>query len=727
MAGRFGGREHGGHFLIVKQSKTVSAGFSPEIQALRALAVMSVVVFHFWPLRITGGYVGVDVFFVISGFLITGQLVREYQRSGTLDLVRFWARRIRRLFPAALLVLLVTLGVAVALLPVQRWQQVVTQFWACLALIQNWVLGYSAINYFNADTNVSPLQHYWSLSVEEQFYLVWPVLLLVVVIVTRRFGKGRALRAFVVAAVVIGIASFVWSIIETEASQSFAYFSTLTHVWEFVAGGILAVAATRVRTIIQSNRLLRHPVVLGLALVGGALLIVASDFHFTASTLFPGWIAIIPVIGTLAVLVVSIVGAPGVLHKIVSFRPITWTGDISYSLYLWHWPIIVFAPVIFGKLIPLRVSLPLLALAFALAWLTKILVEDPIRLGKLARVRPLYSYAVGAALVILSVVISLVPYQNFQGQVATAAALSQKLETQSLDVNANCFGANAVLNAPAGGCPESHQISAAQSHVSQWLEFIPPPSNGDWAATWSGCPTANSAKLAPCYFGPSDAKFNVAVVGDSHGFQWANAILPLAQKNKWRLSINWFAGCGILEPGPDIGHIGDGEDSPTCVAWEKAALNHVVSDPKINVVVMSAFTQKFTHGGAPIMSGIQQGYKDAFTRILDAGKQVIVVADTPLPQKNVPECLAASNVKDDPCTTPLSFALNDDPMVDAAKAIHNPSIHVVDLHSVFCDTICHSVVGGIPAYKDGHHLTTPFLETLTPVFEPLLDKMVRTQ
>jgi hypothetical protein len=323
----------------------------------------------------------------------------------------------------------------------------------------------------------------------------------------------------------------------------------------------------------------------------------------------------------------------------------------------------------------------------------------------------------------VSVVISLFPYQNFQGQVAAAAALSQKLEAQSVSVEANCFAASAVLNPPAGGCPQSHQISAAQSQVSQWLEFIPPPSNGDWEATWASCKSANSPKLSPCNYGPADAGFNIAVVGDSHGFEWANAVLPLAQKNKWGLSINWSAGCGILEPGPDIGHIGDSEDSASCTAWEKSAINHIVTDPKINVVVMSAFTQKFTHGGSPIMSGIQQGYKDAFTRILASGKQIIVVADTPLPKENVPECLAATKVTIDPCTTPLSYALNDDPMTDAAKSISNPNIQVVDLHSVFCDTVCHSVVGGVPAYKDGHHLTTPFLQTLAPVFAPLLDKM----
>jgi peptidoglycan/LPS O-acetylase OafA/YrhL len=704
------------------RKNTVSAGFSPEIQALRALAVLSVVLFHLWPVQLTGGYVGVDVFFVISGFLITGHLLREFERSGRIDLVRFWGRRIRRLFPAALLVLLVTLAASVAFLPVQRWQQVITQFWACLGLVQNWVLGFSAINYFNTDTNVSPLQHYWSLSVEEQFYLVWPVLLLVVILITRRFATGRARRVFVILAGVIGLASFGWSIVETNASQAFAYFSTLTHVWEFVAGGILAVAAVHVRTFIRSNRALQHPVVLGAALVVGVLAIVGSDIRFNASTLFPGWIAIIPVFGTLLVLVVSIVGAPGVLHRIVSFRPITWTGDISYSLYLWHWPLIVLAPAVLGATIGTPVKVGLLAIAFVLAWLTKILVEDPVRLGKLSRVKPVWSYAVGAIAIVACVAASIVPYQHFQAQVTSATALSKQLEAEHTTVAANCYAANAVLNAPANGCPDSHVISSQESEVSQWLGFIPDPTSGVWSASWASCPSATSAVLQTCRFGPDDAKFNVAVVGDSHGFQWANAVLPLAQKNNWGLSIDWFAGCGILEPGHDIGHIGDGEDGASCRAWEKSAISHLASDPNINVVVMSAFTQKLTHGGSPNFSGIRQGYKDAFDAILASGKRIIVVADTPLPRTNVPECLAATKTKTDPCTTPITYALHDDPMVDAARLEGSANIHVVDLHSVFCDTVCHSIVGGVPAYKDGHHLTTPFLQSLTPVFEPFMSE-----
>jgi hypothetical protein len=262
--------------------------------------------------------------------------------------------------------------------------------------------------------------------------------------------------------------------------------------------------------------------------------------------------------------------------------------------------------------------------------------------------------------------------------------------------------------------------------VSEWLGLIPDPSAGQWSANWTTCPTARSAELAPCNFGPANAKLNIAVVGDSHGFEWGDAILPLAQRNQWHASINWFAGCGILAPGPDIGHIGDGENGPGCIAWENSIIQNLVSDRSVDVVVMSSFTQKFTHGGSPNMAGIRTAYANAFNEILASGKHIIVVADTPEPQSNVPDCLAQTKVAVDPCVTPVSFALHEDPMADAARSITSSNIQVVDLHALFCDTVCHSVIGGVPAYKDGQHLSAPFLVSLAPVFDPLLSALART-
>lgn len=704
----------------------VTAGFSPEIQALRGLAVASVVVFHFWPNLLPGGYVGVDVFFVISGYLITAHLLREVERTGTVDLRSFWARRIRRLFPAALLVLGATLLAAVILLPIQRWQQIVTQFWSCLALVQNWVLGYSATNYFNADTDVSPLQHYWSLSVEEQFYLVWPLLMLVAALVARRFAAGRVRRIIAVVGIVLGVASFAWSIYDTNAEQTFAYFSTLTHVWEFVAGGVLAMLAGRIASLARNHPAVGHPVSLGAVLVIGLLLIVVSDFTFSGATLFPGWIAIIPVVGAVLIMAVSVVGAPGPLRSIVAFRPVTFVGDISYSLYLWHWPIIVFAPVVLGSALLWQAKLALLALSVLLAWLTKLAVEDPVRRGVLSRTGPNWSYAAGATAIVIAVAVSLVPYSNFQQQLNAATASEVSLLTEAHSSSTDCFAARAVLPGAPDSCPESHVLDPRQAQVAPWLPYIASSVKSRyWSVDWTSCPSATGSTLLPCTFGPRNADLSIAVVGDSHGFQWANAILPVAQQRHWSVEVNWEAGCGFLQPGPDLGDTNDTESSPSCVNWEKSAIKHLITEKSIDVVVVSSFTQKFAHGGSPNLAAIQRGYSNSFKALLKAGKKVVVVADTALPKTNVPNCLASTKVIVDPCTTSTKYAIHDDPMEDAATALSNPNIQVVDVNSLICDTVCHSVVGGVPVYQDAHHLSTLFLQSLAPVFDKRLTAIAK--
>ena len=269
--------------------------YRPEVQGLRALAVGLVVLYHLWPDRLTGGYVGVDVFFVISGYLITSHLQRELQATGSIQLKRFWARRIRRLLPASLLVLAVSAVGVVALLPATVWMQSARQIGAAALYVQNWALAGDAVDYMAADNVPTVAQHYWSLSVEEQFYLVWPVLILVLARWSwrsrgRRAAPGRGM--LVPGLVVLALASLAWSVVATATDRSAAYFVTPTRVWEFAAGALLAL--------------------LGVARLGpsrGAGLALGRagrDRRVRAAVrrrhAFPGWIALVPVLGTVAVI-----------------------------------------------------------------------------------------------------------------------------------------------------------------------------------------------------------------------------------------------------------------------------------------------------------------------------------------------------------------------------------------------------------------------------------------
>src|SRR5918997_4806937 len=340
------------------------SGVRPEIQALRAIAVLTVVLYHVWPEAMPGGFVGVDVFFAISGFLITAHLVREVDRTGTLSLWQFWARRARRLLPAALLTLFVCAVATIALVPQLYWQQFLTEIGTSTAYVQNWQLASDAVDYLGADNRPSPVQHFWSLSAEEQFYVLWPLLIIV--------AAWTARRRLAIAGVLLTVTglSLWYSISETAANPAAAYFVTPTRAWEFGAGGLLALIGTRARLPDGVRALLSWA---GL----GAVAYAAAAYG--TETAFPGSAAVVPIVGTLAVIHAGMPAARWAPSRILAIRPAQFLGDISYSVYLWHWPLLVFAPFVFANpgLTETRIAVPLLTIL--LAWITKVLVEDPVR------------------------------------------------------------------------------------------------------------------------------------------------------------------------------------------------------------------------------------------------------------------------------------------------------------------------------------------------------------
>src|SRR4051794_20249721 len=307
----------------------------PEIQALRALAVSLVIAAHIWPDLVPGGYVGVDVFFAVSGFLITSMLVEELVGSGRIALTAFWARRARRILPAALVTLLACAVGTMLLVPTHRWDAFLTEIATSAAYVENWQLAHAAVDYFAKADGISPVQHYWSLSVEEQFYLVWPLLLLAAVGVTHGRSARVRLGALAAAMGVLTAASLAWSILHTPADPEAAYFVTPTRAWEFGAGGVLALLP----------QLGRSPAAARAALSWlGLVAIVVAGFAYGPQTIFPGSAALLPVLGALAVIRA---GAP--YHRLAPTRllsrpAIQRTGDLSYSLYLWHWPLLVLLP-----------------------------------------------------------------------------------------------------------------------------------------------------------------------------------------------------------------------------------------------------------------------------------------------------------------------------------------------------------------------------------------------
>ncbi|MEV6703587.1 acyltransferase, partial [Streptomyces sp. NPDC051453] len=337
----------------------------PDIQGLRALAVTLVVLGHAGVTRLSGGYVGVDVFFVISGFLITSSLLRELSATDRISIRAFYARRALRLLPASALVVLVTLAGSWLFLSKVRFAEYMSDAFASALYAVNFRLAATGTDYLAEGSPPSPFQHFWSLAVEEQFYLLWPLLLLL----GRRLSRRR--RALLATPLVaLCVVSFGLSVHVTGRSAPWAYFGSHTRAWELGAGALVALALLRPP---------RLPAGVAVAMTwAGLACVIAAALRFDADTPFPGTAAVVPVVGAALVIVGGTSPAWPGARRMLTARPVTWLGGVSYSWYLWHWPFLVIGPKALDRPAGTHLELALGAAALLPAWLTLRLVENPV-------------------------------------------------------------------------------------------------------------------------------------------------------------------------------------------------------------------------------------------------------------------------------------------------------------------------------------------------------------
>ena len=369
--------------------RRAGSGFRADVQALRAVAVLLVVLNHAHVPGLTGGYIGVDVFFVISGFLITGLLVREHERTGTISILKFYGRRMRRIMPAAALVLIATVIASYHWLGYIRGAYIAEDAQWSSIFLANFHFAEVGDSYLRNQDPPSTLRHFWSLAVEEQFYVVWPALFLVLGFITKKARNAVLPVALIVAA------SYVFSIVFTAQNATDAYFSPLTRAGELGAGALVALLAHRAAGLPQ-----RLKAVLS---VGGMAGIVVIAFTFTDDTVFPGAMVALPVLATCAVLV------GGWDNPVYRFRPVQLIGLWSYSLYLWHWPVLIIVEQRLGHIAPASTRVVLVLASVALAALTYYLVENPIRNAPLLRRSAVASVALG--IVLIAAVVAVSAYQ----------------------------------------------------------------------------------------------------------------------------------------------------------------------------------------------------------------------------------------------------------------------------------------------------------------------------
>ncbi|MGZ4465230.1 MAG: acyltransferase family protein [Nocardioides sp.] len=678
-----------------------------DVQGLRAVAVLTVMAAHASVPGLQGGYVGVDVFFVVSGYLISHLLFAEVERTGSLSLAGFWARRARRILPAATLVTVATLLASLVWLSLVDARQVVTDAAWATAFAANLHFARDGVDYFAQDQGPSPLQHYWSLSVEEQFYLVWPLLLLALVAATRGERRRSRLprRDLAVVLGVLTLASLAWSVTRTGADPVAAYFSTLTRAWELGLGALTALLAPRLVRALT-------PRALTLAATAGLAAIAVACLTFTVRTPFPGYAAALPVLGTALLLLAGAGEHEPAPSRWLGRRPLRTVGDWSYSLYLWHWPVLVLAERHLGRpLTGVETSSALLA-TFALAAATYRLVETPFRSG-----RPARALTVPRAVALYPACVALVAVACTGAWTWTAWRGGELGDDPAVTVD--------EYAAPPGTDPT---VALVRASVLAARDHRPVPSDltpdvldlRDSVADVGDCDYTEDVRTL-CPRGDTGADRTLVVTGDSHARAWIPAFDEIARHSGWKAYYLVKPQCTAARV--SVGDLEDGRPWPACDDFHDWVLQQVdeldpdlvvvASSPPVNGVWVDGRHVTDTDGEARALAA---GYDDLFGRLTALAPHVALLRDVPKSPEDPGTCLTTGDPDLGDCLfTPLerSRALGRVPVREARAH----GVTVTDPTPWVCwHGACPAVVGSTITYRDTDHLTTEYAASLA---EPL--------
>ena len=653
--------------------------------------------YHLRPSWVPGGFVGVDVFFVISGFLITGSLRAQLIRSGTVRLAAFWGRRIRRLLPGAALVLIAVVVAAPSLLPKSEWSDILRQTLASAVSLQNWVLAADSVSYLHPTALPSPLQHFWSLSVEEQFYVVLPLVILAVVWIARRATvlPASVLR-FVIPA--LALVSFVYSIVASQLSPGLAYFSTFTRAWELLLGATLAMWMPLLAIGRRAS--------VGLV-VGGGVAVLASLWVVNDSMPFPGYAALLPTLGAAALLL----GGPGAAGSIparaLTLRPVTWVGDISYSLYLWHWPFIVVTASLLGvAILPPLAAAGALAASLVIATCSKYFVEDVFQRTRPSRAEAgaspfrralVHPFALGAVLLAF-VGASCWPLGAAIAR-ETAVQVAIKADYPGGRLLDPSFDLSTFPDIPAPPLPN---IVTLRNSVERQL-------------TSECLAGAELTTVTTCTAGDPKGRKTVLIAGDSHAAQWLPAFDQLGKDKGWKIVLAAKQSCPLAtvpEGAADIYPI-----YPKCVTWNQG-LRALLARVQPDLLFTSAAYYGYPPGSLGSVAfdtkmGAEYAQQYAFAHSL--GIPVLAVEELPIfPGFSAPDCLSRSQSTAASCGAAMTAARVDQRSRIALAAQADPDLVTIDLSALICpDSACPAVQGNVVTYRDDNHLTDPFARSLS--------------
>jgi peptidoglycan/LPS O-acetylase OafA/YrhL len=676
---------------------TTPRRFRPDVEGLRAIAIAIVVLYHYELGPFSGGYVGVDVFFVISGFVITSMLLREREKNQRTSLLDFYARRMRRILPAAALVIVATSIATFIVLGVVQGESTAADARSALLFFANFHFAAQRLDYFTSNLSPSPLVHYWSLSIEEQFYFVWPTLLLLgcslIAAVRDRMKLGIILCGIIAA-------SFAYSVILTSQNQPLAYYSSFTRAWELAMGALVAVAAPLVARI---PKMAAAP----LSWIGVAGIFIAAC-TFSSGTAFPGYAVALPVLSTALVIASGSRLLSSGAELLLGSAPFLWLGALSYSLYLWHWPIWAIASQDLNNQVSIPVRIYLLIAAVVVSYGSFRLVENPVRRSKYLAARQRLSIAIGLAIIALSLVVVTVVNSSWPTPTAwngKVPAVSSLNELDSLLTQASTTSSLPGLVVP---------LSKIQA-----TEF--PSTNGCLVSDTAA--SATGTRPTSCTWGDTRSKTVLVLYGDSQAAMWLPTFDLLGKQHHWKVELYARAACRIADlqlwdyplNGPGIG----------CTLWHNWAVSHINAlHPRYIVVADHALYGNINYNRVRYSQAqYVQGDLRTIHMLEHHGTSIVLLGPIPQPSSDPAECLSRNSGNIQACSTSRSLATGavNYPSVTALSIVARlPLISTVQW---FCTTTsCPTVVNHTVMYFDADHVSVHFATMLTGLMDAALVK-----
>ena len=715
----------------VQNRRSAQTGFRPDIEGLRAVAVIAVVLFHAGTPGAGGGFVGVDVFFVISGFLITGLLWREVSTAGTVRLGRFYGARARRLLPASATVGVITMIGAAVLLPPLRARTVIDDGIASALYFGNYRFALHGVDYLAAFAAPSPFLHYWSLGVEEQFYLVWPAIIIGTAWLIRRVHRRTRAdapsseRPYLVVLALVAASSFGLSLVLTRLVPPMAFFSLPTRAWELALGGLVALTAGQWRRIPAAPA----------SIVGwaGLAVILLACTRLGPTTPYPGTAALLPTLGAALVIGAGCATPSQGCGRILAIRPMRAIGRISYSWYLWHWPILLIAlwslaPVM-GHALWLALAAVLISLGLAV--LTLRFIENPLRFAGPVRQSAMRSLALGGAATALAVCVGAalhVPDPVGRGPAAPTLTVTAAPPPSDSTIDAYDAAVQHAFAQVQAAVAASAELKAVPSNLDPPIaDAAPKKALGPPKGCFRGIFEVGQPE---CAMGDTASRTTVALIGDSDAAMWSPAFQQIAAPRHWRLETLTKASCPLVDL-PIINPVA-GREYTECKQWRGQILARLQTEhPRLVVLsVMRRYGARY--GWATGFTSYDRAWIDGLTRLVQQlrgiGAKVLVLGPIPDPQSEVPECLSVHLDDAAACSPPRSTAVNQAGIAAESAATKAGAGQYAGLTDLFCTAVrCPVIIGNTLVYFDENHLTDEYSRLLAPVIGALADRALASR